>query len=138
MTEKKEERNVRREKLLELQSLDAQIKQIEEQMVQIEEQIFEVDSLIDNLHEIKNVKAGEEILVPVANGIFIKAKIENTSNLKVNIGSGVVVDKTLDETIDMLKEQIKNIEKYKDEIFLQLQQMISQASQVQAYIVGED
>jgi prefoldin alpha subunit len=138
MTDKKEENKLRREKLLELESLDGQIKQIEEQMIQIEEQMLEVGFLIENLSEIKNIKAGEEILVPLANGIFIKARIADLNSLKVNVGSGVVVDKTLDETIEMLKEQIKNIEKYKDEIFSHLQQMISQASHLQAYIVGED
>lgn len=137
MTEKKEDNNLRREKLLELQNLDSQIKQVEDQMVQIEEQILEVANLIESLKEISNVKKGEEILVPVANGIFLKAKIEDTENLKVNVGSGVVVDKTLNETIDMLKTQIKNIEQYKDEMFAQLQQMINHASQLQAYIVGE-
>jgi len=126
----------RREKLLELQVLDSQIKQIEEQMSRIEEQIFEVNSLIENLSELKNVKNGQEILVPVANGIFVKASVTDVNNIKVNVGSGVVVEKTLEETKEMLKEQIKSIDNYKDEMFAELQKLVIKASEIQAEILG--
>lgn len=137
MNEEKEGKNSRREKLLELQFLDNQIKQIEEQISKIEEQIFEVDSLIESIAEIKVTDKGQEILVPMANGIFIKAKVEDAKNLKVNVGAGVVVEKTADETITMLKEQTKSMEEYKNEIFMQLQKMVAQASVIQADITGE-
>jgi prefoldin alpha subunit len=138
MSEEKEDKNSRREKLLELQYLDSQIKQIEQQMTQVEEQIFEVDSLIENLSELKETKKGQELLVPVANGIFLKANIEDVKNLKVNVGGGVVVEKTIDETVEMLKEQIRNIEIYKNEMLMQLQELIAHASLLQANIVGEE
>jgi prefoldin alpha subunit len=138
MVKEKEGGESRREKLLELQFLDGQIKQAEQQISQVEEQIFEVNSLIDSLSELKTAKKGQEILVPVANGIFIKAKIEDKESLKVNVGGGVVVEKTIDNTIEMLKEQIRNIETYKNEIFVQLQQLVAQASDIQAKIVGEE
>ena len=138
MAKEKEEGKSRREILLELQFLDSQIKQAEQQMSQAEEQIFEVNILIDSLCELKTAKRGQEILVPVANGIFIKAKIEDKDLLKVNVGGGVVVEKTIDGTIEMLRAQVKNIEKYKDETFAQLSGLVAQASSLQSEIVGED
>lgn len=131
-----EEKKERREKLLELQMLDQQIKQIEEQMANIEGQVFEVNNLIENLSELKSMKDNQEILVPVANGIFMKANIKDSNNLKVNVGSGVVVEKTLDETKEMLKEQIKSIETYKEEMFLELQKLVMKASHIQADVLG--
>lgn len=133
----KKEDKARRDKLLELQTLDTQIKQYEEQLMQLEEQIFEINSIIENLIEIENTPLNTEILVPIANGIFVKAKISDKDNLKVNVGASVVVDKTSIETTDMLKEQLKQIETYKNDLFLQLQTLVKHASYIQADVLGD-
>ena len=119
------------EKLRELQYLDQQIKGFEERLMQVEQQILEVNIIIENLSELKDVKAGTEILVPLANGIFATAELKDAKMLKVNVGGGAVTEKSVDDTKNMLKNQIKEIEEYKDELFLQLQQMVNHASQVQ-------
>ncbi len=134
--ENNDDKQKRREKLLELQMFDQQIKQLEDQMRRIEEQILEINTLIDSISELKTVKTGQEILVPVANGIFANAKIDDTKILKVNVGGGVVVEKTIDETINMLKDQIKSVEGYREEMFLELQKIVMKASELQADIIG--
>lgn len=136
MKEKKDDK--KRELYLELQMLDSQIKQLEQQMIQMEQQIFEVNEIIQSLSDIKEVKSGTEILVPVANGIFTTAEIKDTKNLKVNVGAGITVEKTVEETKEMLKDQQKNIETYRDEVFLQLQQMVSKASFLQEGIGNQE
>ena len=137
-TENKSEENKRREKLLELQTLDAKIKQIEDGLVNIENQIIEINLVIECIKEISNVKPDSEALVPLANGIFIKAKIADTQMLKVNIGSNTVVEKSNEETQQMLKDQLKSIEEYKDELMRDIQKLVNQASIIQADIMGDE
>lgn len=122
---------------MELQMIDAQIKQFEQQLMQIEEQNMGVSMVIESLAELTEVKTGCEILVPVANGIFAKAQIKDTKTLSVNVGGGAVVEKTVEETKQMLKKQAKDIEKYKEEAILHLQQMIAQAAAIQKELKSE-
>lgn len=128
----------RREKLLELQSLDAKIKQIEGGLLNLENQIMEINMIIDSLIELEAVTADSEILVPVSNGIFVKAKIIDSKNLKVNVGANTIVEKTNDETREMLKEQMRNVENYKNELFSELQSLVKYASTIQTdVLLGE-
>jgi len=123
------------ERLMELQYLDSQIKQSEEQMTQIETQIAELNDVIMNLSEIKDMKPGSEILLPIANGIFAEAEIKNVKKLRVNVGAGVVTEKTPEQTTEMLKEHLNKIESYKEEMFMQLQAMVNQASLIQKELI---
>lgn len=135
--EKKDDEK-RKESLLALQMLDQQIKQTEQQMMVLEQQIFEINAVVAGLLELKDVKSGQEILVPVANGVFAEAVIKDTKMLKVNVGGGVVTEKTLEQTIEMLQSQLENIESYKDEMLSALQQMVKQAASIQKEISGQD
>lgn len=125
----------RREKLLELQSLDAKIKQLEDGLVHLEEQIIEVNLIVESLKDLEQVKIDSEILVPVSNGIFVKAKIIDTQNLKINVGANTIVEKTNSEAQIMLKEQIKSIENYKNDLFSELQTLVKHASTIQTEVL---
>jgi len=134
----KSEENKRREKLLELQSLDTKIKQLEDGLVALENQIIEVNMVIDSLKDLQAVKENSEILVPLSNGIFVKAKVFDTDNLKVNVGANTIVEKTNEETQEMLKEQIRNIDNYKNELFTELQTLVKHASTIQTDVLMGD
>ena len=121
--------SIYREKYVEMQFLDKQIKQLQTQSQNLEEQIQEINYIVDSLEEVKEVKEGDEILVPISNGIFITAQVKECTNLKVNMGSNTVVDKSIKGTQDMLLNQaqeihdiqknlMKNLEEYTDRAML--------------------
>ncbi len=47
--------------------------------------------------ELANVKEGEEVLVPVGAGVYIKANVSNTKIVLVAIGANIIVERSLDE-----------------------------------------
>ena len=59
--------------------------------------------LREQLTDLQAVKGGEEMLAPLANGIFIEATIKNPNKLKVNIGKGVLTEKTIEETMALVE-----------------------------------
>ena len=128
---------VQNEMIIELQYLDATIKQMDSQMIQIEEQINEINNTVASLNDLKDVKEGTEILVPIHTGIFAKAKIEKVEKLRVNVGAGIVAEKSVDDTIKMLQDQVKNVEDYRDQNFLQIQQMVARATEIQKSMIKE-
>ena len=138
-SENKASESQRRQKLLELQELDGKIKQIEDGLVRIEEQIIEINTIIESIKDLEKLNEGANILVPVSNGIFIEAKISDPNKLKVNVGANTIVEKTNSETCEMLQNQLTIIEGYKNEMFLELQNLVKYASTLQTdMLLGEN
>jgi prefoldin alpha subunit len=107
-----------------IQMLEYQIKQLQKVMESIDSQLAEMSSTIDALRDFETLSSNEEVLFPVANGIFAKGKLSDNHILRINIGSNVVVEKSISETIAMMHSQAKDIENYKSEVVLQFQKLV--------------
>ncbi|MFP4424026.1 MAG: prefoldin subunit alpha [Candidatus Woesearchaeota archaeon] len=94
-----------RQKYIEAQSIDKQAQQIQEQLSQVNQQIENLNSVIESLEELKTIKEGDELLVPITNGIFFEAIAKKTENVKINVGSETVLEKGIDDAKKMLKKQ---------------------------------
>jgi prefoldin alpha subunit len=114
-----------------MQILDYQIKQLQKVMESIDSQLVEMNNTIKALTDFETLEINEEILFPVANGIFAKGKLSDNKLLKINIGSNVVVEKNVSDTIKMMHMQLIDIEKYKTEIVGQLQKFINKMNELQ-------
>lgn len=111
------------QKYLELQLLGNQIKQLQKQMQATEEQIIELRTVAEGLSELNNAEKGSEMLAPISEGIFVKAALEDTKELIVNVGSDVCVKKTAQEVEDMLKVRLDNLKKHRKDLMGHLEKM---------------
>jgi prefoldin alpha subunit len=114
-----------------MQILDYQIKQLQKVVESIDTQLMEISNTIDALREFEKLNSHDEILFPIANGIFAKGKLSDNKILKINIGSNVSIDKNAADTIKMMETQAKDIESYKVEVMAQLQQFIKKMNELQ-------
>ena len=114
-----------------MQVLDYQAKQLQKIVENIDAQLMEMRNTSDALKEFEKLKINDEILFPVANGIFAKGKLTDNQTLRINIGSDVVVEKSVSETIVMMDSQYKEIENYRIEVMLQLQKFIDKIDDLQ-------
>jgi len=124
-----------RAKMMELQIIEQQMKQMQKQINSIEQQAIELNSIEDNLEELKNTKKGNEIMVPVATGIFMKAEIKDTSELLVNVGSNVAVKKSIDDSKKLISEQRIELGSIKEQMFSQLEKLSSKAMEIEDELV---
>jgi prefoldin alpha subunit len=113
------------------QVLEYQIKQLQKIIESVDAQILEINNTIDALREFDKLGANDEILFPVANGIFARGRLIDNRLLKINIGSNVNVEKNIDDTILMMENQAKDIESYRTEIFIQLQKFMDKINELQ-------
>lgn len=97
------------EKFMEFQMLQKHIEHIQEQVTVLQQQLLELDISAKAIEEIGTAKEGNEILAPVANGIFVKTRVENVEQMVVNVGSNVMVERTPTEVVGLLKEQQEKI-----------------------------
>jgi prefoldin alpha subunit len=119
-------------KYLELQVLNQKMQQVQEQMEALEQQAVDVERVSGHLEELSKVSNGTEALVPVANGLFAKAKLLDTQNLIVNVGSNVSVQKSVPEVKQLILAQVEEMRKLQDDLAKQLQQLTSHAEQAEA------
>ncbi len=98
------------ETLQEFALYEAQIKTLAENLELIEASIVELKKVEEGLKIIKGAKVGSEILVPMGPDSFINAKITDTENVIIGLGSGVAAKKSIDEAIMDMEERIKELE----------------------------
>ena len=103
-----------------------QIEQLQKVIQNIDAQLKEVGHTLNAIAEFNKLKGTEEVLIPLANGIFAPAKLLETKNLKINIGQDIMIDKSVDECIKMMEGQAQEIQRYKDEIIIELDKITSQ------------
>lgn len=96
------------------QDFERQILSLQEQLRAVEQAIYDMSVISSGLEELKG-KTGEEIMAQVGRGIFVKAKLVSEKIL-VDIGEGKLVEKTIDDTRDMILEQKEKIRKMQDEL----------------------
>jgi len=93
---------------------EREIRKLQEQLKIVEKEILDLNSLVFSLDGLKG-KKGEEVKAPVGRGIFIEAKL-TSEELIVDVGGKRFVKKTISETQELIKRQIKKLEEVKKEL----------------------
>ena len=115
MKDKNEESNEKKQEILfKLSLFEQQINQMQQQLQSVEREIIDLSSLELELDDLKGSN-GKEILAPVGRGIFAKAKLLS-EDLIMDVGGKNFVKKTIPETQDIIKGQIKKLEQIKSQL----------------------
>jgi prefoldin alpha subunit len=119
-------------KYVQLQMIDQQARQLQQYMQTFDQQLVEIRSVIGSLNELAKLKKGDTILAPIANGIFVKAKLDDNQEVKVNVGNNTVVTKSIDNAVKMLRGQEAEITQYRSDVLAKLEELIRQAEVLQS------
>ena len=119
---------------LELQMITAQIKDNENQMQQLEEQLVGIALSKQSLEDFSSVKKDREILVPITNGVFAKARLEENNELLVNVGTGVVVKKTVEDSKKIIEKQFVEIQKMQRQLLSKVSELGVKAQKIEGEI----
>jgi prefoldin alpha subunit len=108
----------------EAQLFEYQARQLQQVLESVDAQMLEINNIIESLSEFEKVTASEA-LFPIANGIFAKGTIDNDKMLKINVGNNVVVEKSIADTILMMKQQLVDVQDYKQQIMTQMNVLVA-------------
>lgn len=111
---KENEKASQDEMMIKFSIFEQQIRQIQQQIEVIERNIIDINSLNFGLDELKGAE-GKEILAQIGKNIFVKTKLLS-EDLIVDIGGGNFVKKDIESTKKIIGEQIKKLEKIRDEL----------------------
>jgi prefoldin alpha subunit len=129
---KEESKQDSQENYIKAQMLEQQLKQLQKYLENFEEQVAGIRALIDSLNEFAALNKGEKILAPLTNGIFIRAKLEDPTELLINVGNNVVVAKSIPEAIKLLEGQESELQQYRMETVSQLEELMKQIESMQS------
>ncbi|MBN2051964.1 prefoldin subunit alpha [Candidatus Woesearchaeota archaeon] len=118
-------------KYVQLQLIDQQARQLQQYLHTFDQQLLEIRSVINSINELAKLKKGDTILAPIANGIFIKAKLEDNKEVRMNVGNNTVVNKSTEDAIKMLQSQEAEVTQYRSEVIAKLDELIKQAEELQ-------
>lgn len=100
---------------------EQQIRDLQQQIEAVERGIVDLTSLNLGLDELVGSR-DKEIFAPLGKGIFVNAKLVS-EELKVDIGNGNLVNKSIPETKELIEEQIKKLSQIKGELENSLEQL---------------
>jgi prefoldin alpha subunit len=118
-------------KYMELQMMQHQAQQVQQQVQALESQAGEMDIVQQALDDFARAKAGSPAIVTLTPGLFVKAKLEETDKVLLNVGGGAVVQKTIPEAKKVIAEQATELRKLQEELSAQLQKLAVNAEKVQ-------
>lgn len=114
----------------ELKSIDEHMRKLDSEVFKIDQKCVEIDSIKNFLKDI-STKSGSDALIPLTDGIFVKAKLLEQGNFIVNIGSNVCVPKSTEETSNLLDFQKSELLKYKEQLILKLETLDKMAQDIE-------
>jgi len=132
MTQKKEKTNAKsaQERYVEAQMLEQQYKQLQKYLETFDEQINAIRALVEALDEFSGLKKGDKILAPLTNGIFVRATLDTSSELLINVGQNTIVAKSIPDAKKMLEGQEAEVRKYRTETVKQLEDLMKQLEDI--------
>lgn len=122
-------------KYMELQMLQHQIQQVQKQMHALDSQAQEMDAVQEALEEFSKCEKGKSMYATLTPGIFVKAKLEETNEVLLNVGGGAVVSKSIPDAKKTVGEQGVELRKLHEELAEQLQLLAKRAETVQEELV---
>lgn len=114
-----------REKLIQFEILKEETKKIENEIINFESKRAELEIVGLSLDEIKG-QTGKDLLIPLGSGTFIKGQLTEDNKILINVGANVVVEKTISEAKDIIKEQMEQISKARSFLEKDLMRFIQQ------------
>ena len=137
MAKKEDNAQLLQQKYMEMQMIEQQLRQIQQQVTAVDQQSMEIEFIVDSLENLSKVDVGTEVLVPMSSGIFVKAKLQDNKELIVNVGSNTTVNKKIPEVQNMLKEQVKEMNRAKKELSDKFAELAAKMQQLQADLMSQ-
>jgi prefoldin alpha subunit len=122
-------------KYYELQEMEKQMKEFHGNLQVIDMQLGESARILEALEDMKKVKEGTDALVPIAEGMFIPAKLNSTQQILINAGSNTFVYKSVDEVQQLVAQQQAQIKELRGHIQDSLQELIAETEKTHEFLV---
>lgn len=111
------------EQMLMAQLMQQQVAEIEDQIAQIDAKKMELQIVMDSIKDLKE-RSNSDLLVPIGSGVLAKAELRDGGNFLINVGANVIVEKSAQESRDVVIIQMGELDKARDMFMKELEKLI--------------
>lgn len=91
--------------------------------------INEITLAHNTLDGFKSLQEGEDTLIPIGAGSYVRMKIADPKKLVMGIGAGAAIEKDVDSSVEELKGRLQELDKARNSIQQQLEQTLARYQQ---------
>ena len=120
-----------KQQMFEAEMANQALERIQQFLQQLDRQMADVLSMKEAVAQLSQIKEGDDMLVPMAAGVFMKARASAHQELLVNVGNGVLVPKDAAGVQAMLDEQLSEMHKYQEELHRQFDEGLKRLQEIE-------
>ena len=117
-------------KVLQFQYMEASLKGLQERAQLVSQRMDDVQRTMLALEDLEKTKPSDAY-IPIGHGNYVQGKIEDTKEIMVNVGGGIVLKKKREEAKGMLEEKLKVFENDLKEISVNAQKILTELQKIQ-------
>jgi len=125
------------EAVIKIKAIEQQVPTIQQNIEALSKILIETATAINTLKEITKLEKETITKTPIGSGVFINSKVEKQEKVLIEVGEGVIVEKSIDEIIKTLEARKKdineNIEKLTQTIVQMEKDYYELAKKIQEY-----
>ncbi len=125
-----------REYYIKIKTIHDHIDRCTEQISSLDERFLELQSSLDDVQRISALTAPTESLVPIANGIFVSATLQPSQEVFVNVGSDVVVKRSVTRATELLLSQQEKLSSFREKLVRQREELVQVVSDIEREVEG--
>jgi len=89
---------------------------LQQQLGNLQLNYASVELAIQTLENIAKLSKGDQMLLPVGSGAYIKSKVEDNEVALVDVGAGVVVEKSIPDAVKFLGTRINDMDSTREKL----------------------
>jgi prefoldin alpha subunit len=118
------------EKVLVYQILQNQLEEFTKQGTVLETRLNELDMTENSLREMKSVRTDSETLFSLGGGCYGHGKLMEKNKFLVDIGAGIMANKTLPEALALIGARKKEIENVTKKLQVEMEKVANSMNQI--------
>ncbi len=123
-----------RELLAEIRLLEGSARILQSRIDVISAALSETSTAIQTLEGTRGKPEGTEALLPIGSGSFVKSKMVNPDTIMIGVGAGIIVEKSIEDSIKDLRLRSSDLERARTNVTQQLGQILNQAEDYRAHL----
>lgn len=117
---------------MQFQILQANMQVIHERQHALSMRLREFEETKQTIGDMKSVKSGSEIFMPIGSGNFVSGKVSNTEKVLVGVGSGIAIKKSPEDALKFLDERVVEAKSAIQELGMQFAHMENELRMLQS------
>ena len=118
--------NQLRQLVTEMRMMEGSVNTLQQRLQMVVSSVSELRVAKQSLEDLKGIKPGSNLLVPVGGAAFINASLGDFDKVVVGIGAAVSIEMAYDDAVKDVNERLDEMEKAQGSIEQQLGQIMAQ------------